>query len=200
MSTATKRRPGFYTYDDFCVLTGEQKADLINGVIYMASPENIEAHDLYFWLGRLIADFLEETEAGGRLFGSRVAFRIDDRNSPEPDLAYVRPSRVHLIKRGQVDGAPDLAMEIVSPESVHRDYEIKFDLYQAAGVREYWIIDEMLKKVTLHRLDRRGVYRTVRPRAGVLNSQVIPGFWLRPEWLWQKPLPKKSKVLAEILA
>ena len=50
------------------------------------------------------------------------------------------------------------------------------------------------------RLDAGGKYKDVRPRKGVLRSEVLPGFWLRPEWLWQEPRPRKTDVLAELLA
>jgi Uma2 family endonuclease len=103
-----------------------------------------------------------------------------------------------LIKRGHVDGPPDLAMEIVSPESVERAYEKKRKQYEQAGVPEYWIIDEDMKKVTLLRLDARGKYREVRPRRGILRSQVVPGFWVRVEWLWQETRPDNLEALKQI--
>src|SRR5438128_728768 len=133
MSSAT--RNGHFTFDDFCLLVKEdQKADLINGVFYMASPENLGANKLFLWLAGLIDDFVLE-RALGEIYGSRVAFWLGDTNSPEPDIAFVRKSRLHLAHRGFFGGAPDLAMEIVSPESVDRDYEKKRLQYQEAGVR-----------------------------------------------------------------
>jgi Uma2 family endonuclease len=72
--------------------------------------------------------------------------------------------------------------------------------YERAGVREYWIIDEDKQKITLLRLDNKGKYRQARPQKGILHSKVLPGFWLRPEWLWQAPLPEVEQVLEEIRA
>jgi Uma2 family endonuclease len=164
----------------------------------MASPDNTDADDLFMWLGRLMGDFVEE-RALGRVFGSRVAFRLDKPQGPEPDIAFVRTDRLHLVKRGYVEGAPDLAVEIVSPDSVERDYVLKREQYRQAGVAEYWIVDEMEQRVTLLRLTAAGAYREAKPRKGLLHSQVLPGFWLRPQWLWQQPRPKKTTVLAEIL-
>jgi Uma2 family endonuclease len=196
---ATALRRGVNTFDDFCRLIKEDdKADLLDGVIYMASPENTDANDLFVWLLGLIFDFVEFGDLG-KVYGSRVAYRIDGRNGPEPDISFVRKDRLHLVKRGHVKGPPNLAMEIVSPESVERDYEKKRTLYERAGVREYWIIDEELRKVTLLVLDRKGKYREIRPRKGVFHSQVLPGFWLRPEWLWQETRPRKMDVLKQLL-
>jgi Uma2 family endonuclease len=197
--SASTRTPAL-TFDDFCLLVkGGQKADLINGVIYMASPDNTDANKLFIWLLRLLGDFVEE-KGLGEVYGSRVAFRLGEGDGPEPDIAYVRKERLHLVRRGYVDGPPDLAIEIVSPESVERDYEDKRTQYQQAGVAEYWIIDEMEQKVTLLRLGRGRRYREVRPRSGELHSQAVPGFWLRPEWLWQDPRPRKTEVLNQLLA
>ncbi len=196
---ATETRTKGYTFEDFCILVKDgQKADLIDGVIHMASPDNMDANDLFVWLIRLLADIVEINDLG-KVNGSRAAYRLNDENSPEPDIAFVRRGRTNLIRRGFVNGAPDLAMEIVSPESVERDYETKRDLYQEAGVEEYWIVDEIEQKVTLLRLASNGKYREVRPKREELHSRVVPGFWIRPEWLWQDPRPKKVEVLKLLL-
>lgn len=198
MKTATAAGP--YTFEDFCALVKDgDKADLIDGVIYMASPDNTDANELFMWLGGLIDLFAEAIEAG-KVYGSRVALRLDDRNGPEPDIAFVRKKRLHLVKRGFIAGAADLAMEIVSPESIERDYKKKRRQYERAGVLEYWIVDEIEEKVTLLRLGPGGKYREVRPHKGELHSRALPGFWIRPEWLWEKPRQKKPAILAQLLA
>jgi Uma2 family endonuclease len=188
-----------YTFEDFCFLVKEdQKADLIDGVIYMSSPDNTDANSIFMWLGRLIGLFAEERELG-EVYGSRVAFRLEEYQSPEPDIAFVRTDRLHIVQRGFVEGPPDLAIEIVSPDSIERDYVRKREQYRQAGVPEYWIVDELQQRMVMLRRSRSGAYREIKPRKGVLHSQALPGFWLRPEWLWQEPRPKTRMVLAEIL-
>jgi Uma2 family endonuclease len=91
-------------------------------------------------------------------------------------------------------------MEIVSPDSVQRDYLSKRQQYEQAGIKEYWIIDQTANKVILLRLGPNGKYREVRAKEGVLQSRVVPGFWLRPEWLWQHPRPKRLQILNNLLA
>jgi Uma2 family endonuclease len=197
MRSVTRQRP--YTFEDFCLLVKDgQKGDLIDGVIYVASPDNTDANELNGWLYRLIGDYVELNDLG-KVYVSRVAFRLSDTNGPEPDIAFVRNERLDSVRRGNVEGPPDLAVEIVSPDSIERDYEKKRHQYERAGVREYWIVDEMEEKVTLLRLEK-GKFREARPRKGVFTSKVLPGFWLRTAWLWQQPLPKKMEVLREILA
>src|SRR5437870_2184576 len=118
MSTASKITS--VTFDEFCFLVKDgQKADLIDGVIYMASPDNTVANELNAWLCTLMNLYARQKDLG-KVFVSRVAFRLDEKNSPEPDIGFIGKERLHLVKRGRVDGPPDLAVEIVSPDSVER--------------------------------------------------------------------------------
>jgi Uma2 family endonuclease len=128
----------------------------------------------------LLSLFVETLDLG-EVLGSRVALRIDKKNSPEPDILFVRKARMHLVRWGHIAGPADLAMEIVSPDSVQRDYLTKRQQYEQAGIKEYWIIDEITRKVVLLRLGPNGKYREVRAKDGALHSRVVPGFWLRPE-------------------
>jgi Uma2 family endonuclease len=198
MSTKTQTR--YFTFEDFCYLVREdQKADLIDGVIYMASPENTDANDLFLWLSTVIYGYVERKKLG-YVFGSRVAFRLDERNGPEPDIAFVLNEHADRINRGRVVGPPDLAVEIVSPESIERDYEKKRKQYQRAGVPEYWIIDEDDQTILLLRLDARRKYREVRPRHGLFHSEILPGFYLDPNWLWQEPRPFAIEIAQQLFA
>jgi Uma2 family endonuclease len=190
---------GPYTFEDFCALVPDgEKADLIDGVIYMASPDNIEAARLFTWLFRLLCDFVEVRDLG-EVYPLRVAFRLDDGASPEPDIGFLSGKNLRRAFRTYVEGPPDLALEIVSPDSAERDYVAKRHLYEKHGVREYWIFDEALKKVMLLRRDAKGHYREIKPRKGIFHSKVIAHFWLKDEWLWQQPRPRVRTVLRRIL-
>jgi Uma2 family endonuclease len=80
---------------------------------------------------------------------------------------------------------------------VERDYYEKFAEYEASGIPEYWLIDPDTQRVRLYRL-RAGTYRRVRPKWSALYSTVIAGFYLRPQWLWQEPLPDTIELLREL--
>jgi Uma2 family endonuclease len=139
---STTTRSGVFTYDDFCTLVRDgEKGDLIDGVIYLASPENTEANELEVWLLTFMSCFVRRRKLG-KVFVSRVAYRLDKNNAPEPDSGFVSNANAHRIKRGQVEGPPDLAIEIVSPESVDCDYNKKRVQYEQFGVPEFWIIDQ----------------------------------------------------------
>jgi Uma2 family endonuclease len=135
----------------------------------------------------------------GRVFVSRVACRLDDSNAPEPDILFVAEKNRGRLHRGGVEGPPDLALEIVSPESVERDYDKKRRQYQRFKVPEYWIVDEEERKITLFRLGAKGRYREVPARKGVFHSKALKGFRLDPNWLWQDPRPDELEILQQLL-
>lgn len=194
-----KSRSGPHTYEDFCrIIREDQKADLINGVIYMPSPENTDDNELFIWLVTVMNLFVRRKKLG-QIYGSRVALRLAEKHGPEPDIAFVRNENLERVERGGIAGPADLAIEIVSPDSVERDYYLKRELYEEYRIPEYWIIDEMDQSVLLLRIQQRK-YREVRPTKGELHSKILPGFWLRPAWLWQAPRPDEIETLETILA
>ena len=134
----------------------------------------------------------------GRLLGSGYPVRLREGLRRVPDLLYVEPEHLAQIGETILEGAPSIAWEIISPESEERDWRDKYWEYEEAGVREYWIINPYVKTVWLSRLTAEGRYESVVPVDDRLASEVIPGFWLKPEWLWAKPQPKVLDCLREL--
>lgn len=96
-----------------------------------------------------------------------------------------------------MDGPADL-VEIVSPDSVLRDYPDKVAEYAEAGVPEYWIVGPGNEAFTVLVLTG-GVYQTVlEGHEGRFESRVLPGFWLDTAWLWQDLLPLVRDGLRQI--
>lgn len=189
------------TFDDFLALVGDgQKADLIDGVIYMASPDSKRNNSLNLFLAALIDDYTAARGIDGFTFISRFACKITDYRSPEPDVGYVRPEHAGRVHDRHMDGGPDIAVEIVSRDSKSRDYGEKRELYQSAGVTEYWIIDPIQRRVEFLRLID-GRYEPIPlDENRIVRTAVIPGFWLDVEWLLAKELPRGYLCLKKILA
>jgi Uma2 family endonuclease len=187
------------TFGDFLALVNDgEKADLIDGVVYKASPDNVRADQVFGWLHALLTFFVAARDLG-RVYGSRRAFRLDDLGGPEPDGAFVRKDRLGQNQWGFFDGPPDLAVEIVSPDSAERDYKQKRKQYQKARVPEYWIVAPEQEQMTLLHLGKKGKYQVTVRKRGFVRSRAVKGFWLRAEWLWQDNLPDPNAVLKEIL-
>jgi Uma2 family endonuclease len=134
----------------------------------------------------------------GRLTINKVAYRLSEDTAPEPDLALVASDPADRIKHGYIDGPPDFAIEIVSPDSVDRDYKAKRRRYEDAGVREYWIIDPM--KCTATFLVREGDAFVERvPENHLYKSRVLDGLELDVRWFWQRPLPPTMPIVRSLL-
>jgi Uma2 family endonuclease len=119
--------------------------------------------------------------------------------APEPDVVYVTAARLHLAEERALNGAPDVAVEIVSRDSRRRDNEDKRDLYERSGTAEYWIIDPGRRRADFLRL-ARGRYKPVALEKDIFTSRTIPGFWLDVGWLFVRPLPNDYDCLQTILA
>lgn len=106
----------------------------------------------------------------------------------EPDLLFISNETAQRLTERKLEGADDLVIEIIFPESVRRDRYEKFDEYEEAGVREYWIIDPRpgKQRADFYVLDehrRFALFATEDDEQ--VNSHVLPGFWLRSAWLWE---------------
>jgi Uma2 family endonuclease len=191
-------RKGDIPFDAFLDLVADgQKADLLDGVIYVASPDNTDASDLLSWLAFIFIGFVEQ-KALGKIYLNRVTYRIGPNRGPEPDLGFVPRELEALRRRGYIDGPPALALEIVSPDSVERDYVLKRAIYEQAGVREYWILDPDDNRATFLFL-RKGRYKKVAPVKHIIRSQVIPGLWFDVRWLLSDERPRPFDFLSQLL-
>ncbi len=159
----------------YCLVPDGQKADLIDGVIYMASPDTRRSDRLGGFTKFLMQGYAA-VQGLGEVYGSRFAFELTQFRAPEPDAAFVRTERLHLVSERRMVGGPDIAVEIVSRESRQRDYGEKKQLYADAGVSEYWIIDPLQRRVEFHRL-RAGRYEPVPLEQNrIFRSAVLGNF------------------------
>lgn len=183
----------------YCLVPDGQKADLIDGVIYLASPDTRRS-DRVAGLIKFLMQGYASAKGLGEVYGSRFAFELSEFRAPEPDVAFVRTQRLHLVGEERMVGGPDIAVEIVSRDSRQRDYGEKKQLYAEAGVSEYWIVDPLQKRGEFYRLSA-GRYELVPLEHNrIFRSTVLAGFWLDVEWLLAEPLPNEYEKLQEILA
>ena len=148
----------------------------------MASPDSRRGNRITGFLDRLVGCFIEARGVGGEVYVNRFAFQLDEFNGPEPDLAWVAEERLHLIEEGRMQGAPDVAVEVVSRDSRQRDWVDKRHKYESAGVQEYWIVDPIQRRIEFLRL-KNGRYDVVPLEENrIFRSDAISGFWLNVEW------------------
>jgi Uma2 family endonuclease len=198
-SQTTPSNGGLITFDRFYEVIDEKtKADLLDGKIIRDSPA-IPRHGLVVsWLISLLTAFAQKFDLGLVLCATSTV-RLSIYNAPEPDVFFISKKRLGIINDKYVDGPPDLCVEVISKSSRTRDRGRKFVLYAEHGVKEYWIIDPL--KLTVEFFENLGAeFVPIKPDGqNRLYSKVLPGFWLKPEWLAADPLPVVLAVLQEIL-
>jgi Uma2 family endonuclease len=171
------------------------KCEWVEGKIIVMAPVSDGHNDLNRWLIVLFSHYLEERDLGVMRYD--MFFRMPGRRRI-PDLFVVKKENLARLKPTALDGPADLAIEIVSPDSGARDWREKYVEYEAAGVGEYWVFDPVAQVVECYVLgdDRR--FHSNASKDDKIASAVLSGFYLRPSWLVQKPLPRVIDLLREM--
>ena len=137
-----------HTVEYISSLPENERAELLDGVIYnLAAPSRIH-QKISFNIARKIADHIESKSLPCEVYPAPFAVFLDEYNYFEPDISIIC-DRNRLSDRG-CEGAPDWIIEIVSPSSASMDYLKKLNKYQASGVRLYWIVNPDTKTVSVY--------------------------------------------------
>ena len=139
-----------YTIDDIYALPDGQRAELIDGQMYMMAPPTRMHQRITLELSTVINNYIKDK--GGPCEVDIAPFAVflnaDDKNYVEPDISVIcNPGK--LTDKG-CTGAPDWIIEIVSPGSRRTDYYTKLFKYRTAGVREYWIVDPEKNRIMVY--------------------------------------------------
>ena len=160
-----------------------KKAELIEGVVYVASPLRFESHVephglLIIWLGTY------KVATSGVKLGIEPTVRLDQDNEPQPDGVLLIDERVggqsRLDADDYIEGAPELVAEVAA-SSAAIDLNDKKTAYRRNGVREYIVWQIFENKLDWFCLDRGEYAPLVTDSAGVIKSKVFPGLWLSGE-------------------
>ncbi len=185
------------TYEEFLAWADEDTlAEWVNGEVVMYSPASDRHQDISGFLESVLRSFVEVRQLG---IVRSAPFQMKLEHGREPDLLFVAKTNLGRLKETYLDGPADLAVEIISPESLGRDRGEKFYEYAQGGVPEYWLIDPQTEWVEFYRLEGEHYRLAFSGKEGEYHALVLPGFVLRVEWLWQEPLPSPIRTLAEIV-
>ncbi len=192
-----KDKEEYMSYEDFLDFCDEDTlAEWVNGKIERYSPASYGHQDLARWLISLLSIYLEIKKLGVICPAPFQMKTGRDLPGREPDIIFLKNENLGMLKETYLDGPADLAIEIVSEESLLRDRGEKFAEYEIGGVKEYWILDPGLKRADFFILKEGRYERCVEDELGVYRSEVIQGFWIKVAWLWN--LPPVLDVLKEL--
>lgn len=137
----------------------------------MSSPASYRHQDIGDFLTSILRIYVETHNLG---IISSAPFQMKmEISGREPDILFLRRDHLERLKPRYLDGPADLAVEIISPESVERDRGTKFIEYETAGIPEYWLIHPIRQWMECYQLGDEGCYNTVF--AG--NNGVVSRTW-----------------------
>lgn len=162
-----------YSYADYLSWNEDERWEIIDGLPYMKAAPSRVHQEILMELSKQLAVYL--TGKSCKIYPAPFCVRLDNvkndsdvKNVVEPDITVVCDSS-KLDERG-CNGSPDMIIEILSPSSVKKDRFIKFNTYEKAGVREYWIVEPDEKLVSVFVLQPDGNYG--RPNMYTQNDKI----------------------------
>lgn len=167
------------TYEDYCLLPNDGKRyEIIDGELFV-SPAPIPKHQIFVSnLLYYLADFVKRRGLG-RVFTAPIDVVFSQHDVVEPDLIYISKSRASILTRANVQGAPDLVVEVLSESTQKTDQTTKLKLYARFGVAEYWIIDPEACSAEIYRSGPQGLELAGHLSSEAqLTSPLFPGFSL----------------------
>lgn len=165
-----------FTYQDYCLMPEDKRYEVIEGELLVTPAPSVRHQTI---LSRIWFKVMAHVEAEslGRVLSAPTDVILSEENVVQPDVLFVAKRRQGILNpTGGVQGAPDLAVEILSPATAGRDRIAKRKLYGKYGVKEYWIVDPAAQtiEVLIHTpagLDTLQVF----PEGSVLASPLLPG-------------------------
>ena len=184
------------TFDEFLNWDEGVYAEWVNGEIMLINTPGRDHQEISAFLTTLMAAYSATTKAGTVL---AAPFLVSLPNAARhPDVMFIAKENLARLTPQYLDGAPDIAVEITSRTTRTTDDELKFREYEAAGVREYWQIDPKKRETKFYRRDDHGKLQRIALHDETFVSDALPGFQLKPEWLWDNPLARVAEVLHSI--
>jgi Uma2 family endonuclease len=171
-STSTK-----LTYEDYAEIPNDgRRYEIIDGELYV-NPAPATKHQAAVGNTYALLWMYMRAHHTGRVFVAPYDVILSDHDVVQPDVLWIAAEHSSLVANRGLEGAPDLAVEVLSPSSVKLDEKIKHTRYAFFGVPEYWIVDPEREHVRVFRLRDREL-QLVAELSGndTITSPVLPGF------------------------
>lgn len=169
-----------YTYADYLTWQFDEMVELIKGRVFKMSPAPSRAHQEV--LGALhlqIGNYLQDKSCRTYIAPFDVRLPLPEhKQTPSKIDTVVQPDLCVICDLSKLDdrgcnGAPDWIIEILSPATSQKDFTDKYDIYQFAGVQEYWVIHPHEATVFIYQLDDQGEYQLLR-KTPFLQHETAP--------------------------
>jgi Uma2 family endonuclease len=174
---------GSYTYADYMLWQFEERVELLRGKIRQMAAPSMRHQRAVTRLTRSIANALWQTPC--QIFVAPFDVRLTKIRNDKEVKTVVQPDICVICDASKLDdrgcnGVPDLIVEILSPGNSRTEMKDKFELYQEAGVLEYWVVSPVEKNIQIWTLDEQGCYFSRQPKVegDIARTPIIPNLEL----------------------
>jgi len=166
-----------YTIEDYMKLDDGQRYELIEGELIVVPRPRYKHQRIGLRIANFFVNFLEQNPIG------EVVHEVDVHLGDKvvaPDVLFIAKERLNIVGEFNIQGAPDLVVEILSPSTASYDKKIKSRLYFANGVKEYWLVDpdQQLVEVFIAG-EKQWQWAGVFDREDVLTTALLPGLQVK---------------------
>ena len=170
---------GQWTYADYARLPDDgMRYEVIRGELFM-SPAPRPLHQVVITLiSYFLVEFLRVNRLG-KSFVSPIDVVLPQQlgDPVQPDIVFIANERLSIVGELNIQGAPDLVMEVLSPSNPEYDRTLKYEIYAEAGVPEYWIVDPHERTIEVFALRDGGYEQLGRYGEGeTARSELLDGF------------------------
>lgn len=159
-------------YDE---ITPEMKAEFISGQVIMHSPATNEHSEIRGFIESLLTNYVNLHDLG--VVRGEKSLCVFPRNDYEPDVVFFGPEKAAKLRRKTLKfPIPDMICEILSDSTEKRDRGVKFQDFEAHGVREYWIVSPDRRELEQYVLEKGRYALRMKSRTGEVASVVVKGF------------------------
>jgi Uma2 family endonuclease len=165
------------TYADYVRLPDDGlRHEIIDGEHYVTPSPTVRHQQVSGRLFHLVQLHLD-THPIGTIFYAPLDALLSQFDIVVPDLVYISNDRSRFLTSKNLQGPPDLVIEILSPGTARRDQRLKRNLYERAGVQEYWLVDPLRDVIDVYRAESAGVFaaREEYARTATLTTPLFPG-------------------------
>ncbi len=164
-----------FTCRDYQQLPDDKRYELVEGELYLVPSPTLCHQRVSRQLEMALWTYVRQN-ALGEIYYAPCDVVLSEISVVQPDLLFVSKERLGILTEANVQGAPDLVVEILSPSTGQRDLGIKRKLYARHGVREYWIVDPEAQTVEVLTWTEGGYCTAaVVPKTDELTSSLFPG-------------------------
>jgi len=203
MQTALKTERLRMSYEEFLKWAGEDTyAEWVDGEVILLMPPKSAHQEIVLFLAYLLRTVSSLTGDTKVVVAPFEVFLPSRPSSREPDIIVITEERLQNLSEERFTGGPDLVVEVISEDSVHRDRVEKFLEYEREAVREYWLIDSRPRHwgLSVFVLEQGSFVPMEENDEGWFESRVLPGFRVKRAWFSGEQLPDPASALHEMLS